>query len=182
MTMNETVAPGVPERPFSGWIEEGRHVFPVRVYYEDTDAIGIAYHANYLKWADRARTEMMRLLGSEHSRLVEETGVAFAVRRCAVEYDAPARLDDVLEVHSRITDIGGASIGFEQIFRRAAGQEAAGQESDRAGARDLVRISLTLFCLNHAGRPARLPPPVRAALAVLDMVDAPARRRAQRRD
>ena len=176
--MNETRAPGLPERPLSGWIEGGRHVFPVRVYYEDTDAIGIVYHGNYLKWADRARTEMMRLLGSEHSRLVAQTGVAFAVRRCSIEYDAPARLDDVLEVHSRITDIGGASIGFEQIVRRApeAGAEA-GQGSDRAGARDLVRISLTLFCLNHAGRPARLPPPVRAALAMLDMVDASAHRR-----
>jgi acyl-CoA thioester hydrolase len=143
-----------------GRIVDGTHVFPVRVYYEDTDAIGIVYYANYLKWAERARTEMLRVLGADHSRVLEETGVAFAVRRCTVEYDAPARLDDDLEVLSRITDIGGASIGFEQVVHRPPG-------TGRDGAQPLVRLSLTVCCLNRAGRPVRMPPSVRAALAAV---------------
>lgn len=143
-----------------GRIVDGTHFFPVRVYYEDTDAIGIVYYANYLKWAERARTEMLRVLGADHSRVLEETGVAFAVRRCTVDYDAPARLDDDLEVLSRITDIGGASIGFEQVVRRPPGP-------DKDGAQPLVRLSLTVFCLNRTGRPVRMPPPVRAVLAAV---------------
>lgn len=150
-----------PETAPRGRIVDGKHVFPVRVYYEDTDAIGIVYYANYLKWAERARTEMLRVLGADHSRVLRETGVAFAVRRCAVEYDVPARLDDDLEVLSRIADIGGASIGFEQVVRRAPG-------ADKDGARPLVRLSLTVFCLNRAGRPVRMPPSVRAVLAAVD--------------
>lgn len=171
--------------PASGRIVDGRHVLPLRVYYEDTDAIGIVYHANYLKWADRARTEMMRMLGSGHWRLLREDGVAFAVRRCTIEYDAPARMDDTLEVHSRIVDIRGASLGFEQTVRRVAagiaeaGAGEGGPEGPRSGSAgmpvDLVRLSLTLFCLNRAGRPVRLPNAVRAAVSGLREVTKPRR-------
>src|SRR5579862_3838279 len=74
------------------------HSFPLRVYYEDTDAAGMVYHANYLKFAERGRSEMLRSLGFPHRKLGAEEGVGFAVRRCTVEYRAPARLEDALTV------------------------------------------------------------------------------------
>src|SRR5262249_19258454 len=93
------------------------HVFPVRVYYEDTDAAGIVYYANYLKFAERARTEMLRAHGFEHGGI--GAGLAFAVRSCAVDYLRPARLDDALEVRTRITRVGGASLEADQDICRA---------------------------------------------------------------
>lgn len=137
--------------PGSGWFTGEIHVFPVRVYYEDTDAAGIVYYANYLRFIERGRTEMMRVLGVEHSWLRREQGVAFAVRRCAIDYRAPARLDDVLEVRTRITDIGGATLGVEQIVRRDG--------------QDLALAELRLACINQEGRPVRLPGPVRDAVS-----------------
>ena len=79
----------------SGFVD-GVHVFSMRVYYEDTDAAGIVYYANYLKFAERARTEMLRALGTDQSRLAAEQGIAFAVRRCTADYLKPARLDNRL--------------------------------------------------------------------------------------
>ncbi|HEC14899.1 MAG TPA: YbgC/FadM family acyl-CoA thioesterase [Rhodospirillales bacterium] len=73
------------------------HVFPIRVYFEDTDAGGIVYYANYLKFAERARTEMMRSLGVESSHWLDGEGVVFAVRRCDADYRRPARLDDLFK-------------------------------------------------------------------------------------
>lgn len=130
--------------------EDGVHIFPVRVYYEDTDAAGIVYYANYLCFAERARTEFTRALGFSHSRLFERAGIVFAVRRCNAEFLAPARLDDLLAVRSAITEIGGASVGMEQTIRR-----------DEA---DLVRLEVKLACVGPSGRPERIPPPVRDAL------------------
>lgn len=127
------------------------HSFPVRVYYEDTDAAGIVYYANYLKYAERARTEMMRGYGVAHAEMVERDGVMFAVRRCEIDYLRPARLDDLLDVETRLVEVGGATIDAEQIVRRAGD--------------DLVRIRIRLACLDARGRPARLPAAVRATLA-----------------
>src|SRR3954453_19824685 len=84
------------------------HTMPLRVYYEDTDAGGIVYHANFLKFAERARTEMMRALGFAHSGLAAETGIVFTVRRGGADYLLPARLDDWLSVETRIVETGGA--------------------------------------------------------------------------
>mgnify|MGYP001221509040 CR=1 FL=1 len=151
----------------SGRFAGGVHVLPVRVYYEDTDAGGIVYHANYLRWAERARTEMMRLLGAEHSRMVATEGAMFAVRRCAIEFDRPARLDDVLHVRSRILAVRGASIDIEQIVQGAGLNEDGDMAGPGTGRGALVRISLTLCCVNHAGRPVRLPAAVGAALGRL---------------
>ena len=136
--------------PPPGAFDGAEHVFSVRVYYEDTDAAGIVYYANYLKFAERARTEMMRALGIEHSGLMAAAGVVFAVRRCSADYLAPARLDDRLEVVTRITDVRGASLGLEQTIRRDAA--------------DLVRMHLKLACMTVAGRPARIPGTLRAEL------------------
>ncbi len=127
------------------------HRHALRVYYEDTDAGGIVYYANYLKFAERARTEMMRQAGVPHAEMVARDGVMFAVRRCEVDYLRPARLDDLIEVETRLIEVGGASIEALQLVRR-----------DGA---DLARIRIRLACLDMRGRPARLPPSVRAALA-----------------
>src|SRR5579871_1332352 len=95
--------------------EEGRtHVWPVRVYFEDTDAGGVVYYANYLKFAERARTEILRGGGFDHVRLSAEHGVQIVVRSCNVEFIAPARLDEALEVRSRIVTMGGASFTIRQ--------------------------------------------------------------------
>ena len=127
------------------------HICPVRVYYEDTDAEGIVYHANYLKFAERGRTEMLREAGIEHRELLQEHGIAFAVRNMSADYVKPARLDDALTVHSRLLDLRGASMSAEQIVRRAD--------------EDLVRLSVRLACIDRQGRPARMPPTLRAVLA-----------------
>src|ERR671929_34888 len=115
------------------------HRFPLRVYYEDTDAAGIVYYANYLRFAERARTELVRSLGFEQERLRREAGFAFAVRRCAAEYLAPARLDDELIVASRLVAVGGATLEVEQRIRR----------DDEM----LVRLDVKLACLAASGRP-----------------------------
>ena len=98
----------------SGIIEAGLHRIRMRVYYEDTDASGIVYHAAYLAFAERARTEMLRCLGLDHSTLRARFGVVFTVRRCAIDYRAPARLDDLLEVETRLVRVRGASLELEQ--------------------------------------------------------------------
>lgn len=87
--------------------------WPVRVYFEDTDAGGVVYHARYVAFYERARTEMLRQRNFHQQQLLNER-VAFAVRRMTVEYLAPARLDDMLEVQSKITVMRGASLTFAQ--------------------------------------------------------------------
>jgi acyl-CoA thioester hydrolase len=124
---------------------------PLRVYYEDTDAAGIVYYANYLKFAERGRTEMMRALGFEHSRIFEGTGIAFTVRRLSADYRAAARLDDVLTVETRIEEIGAATLSLDQQIRREGAT--------------LVALNVVVACVGRDGRPRRLPPDLRAALA-----------------
>ena len=104
--------------PAAGTFAGDVYVFPVRVYYEDTDAGGVVYHANYLQFAERARTEMLRTLGMQQSQLAAETGILFVIRRCVADFLAPARLDDRLEVASRLIDLRGASIDLHQDVRR----------------------------------------------------------------
>ncbi|HYD31449.1 MAG TPA: tol-pal system-associated acyl-CoA thioesterase [Azospirillaceae bacterium] len=135
----------------SGHLDGKIHVFPIRVYYEDTDAGGIVYHANHVRFAERARTEMMRLLGVSHSGLLKDTGVAFGVRRLTIDYRASARLDDTLEVHSNISDIGGATLAMRQTIRRDG--------------IELARLEVGLFFMSRDGRPVRMPAPLRATLA-----------------
>jgi len=134
-------------------VEIAPHRFAVRVYYEDTDAAGIVYYANYLKFAERARTEWMRDLGLSHSALAKSAGAAWAVRRCTVDYQRPARLDDALTVETRLEALGGASADLVQIVRRDG--------------EDLARLTLRLAFIAPDGRPRRLPPSVRAIFAPL---------------
>ncbi len=123
------------------------HCLPLRVYYEDTDAGGIVYHANYLRFAERARTEMMRCLGFPHQKLIDEYQASFVVSRVEIEYAFPARLDDSLEVRTWLIALGGASMKLSQHVTRIS-------ESDPV---TCVRIILRLACVNGNGRPARLP-------------------------
>ncbi len=135
----------------SGVIADGRHLYALRVFYEDTDAAGIVYYANYLRFIERARTEMMRLLGYEHSALREATGVNWTVRRCEIDYLRPARLDDWLIVDSTILALGGASLDIGQTVRKADDI--------------LVAARLKLACMRPDGRPARLPGGLRESLS-----------------
>ena len=136
-----------------GLIVAGEHRLPVRVYYEDTDAVGVVYHANYLRFAERARTEMLRCLGLEHGTLSARSGLAFTVRRCLVDYLAPARLDDRLEVRTSLARLGGASLDLEQRIVREG--------------RLLVRMDVRLALISSALRAVRLPPALIDAVAPL---------------
>ncbi len=111
---------------------------PLRVYYEDTDAGGVVYYANYLAFMERARTEWLRSLGYENQQLLDEQGVVFAVRRAAVDYLSPARLDDLLEVVVSLSRIKRASLVFEQQILR-------GEELLCKGEITLVCVALEHF-------------------------------------
>jgi acyl-CoA thioester hydrolase len=130
-------------------------VFPLRVYYEDTDAGGVVYYANYLKFAERARTEMLRLLGIENSVLQDRHGLAFVVRHIEVEYLSPARLDDLLEVYLELIRVGGASLEGAQAIRKDG--------------EDLVRMTIRLGCMKLSGGPGRLPDDIRERLRAFEM-------------
>lgn len=122
-------------------------LWPVRVYWEDTDAGGVVFYANYLKFFERARTEWLRALGVDQHTLAEESGAVFVVRSTALDYAAPARLDDVLEVRSRMERVGGASIQFIQEAWR--------------GEHLLVSGTIRVGCVDRATfRPTPIPAPV----------------------
>ena len=117
--------------------------FSLRVYYEDTDAGGVVYHANYLKFAERARTEMLRTLDAEQSNLAENYDVVFIVRRAEIDFKAPARLDDELTIHTTVQDIKPASLVMQQRILR-------GQD-------ELSVILVKIACVNKAFKPTPLP-------------------------
>lgn len=128
------------------------HELSLRVYYEDTDAAGIVYHANYLKFAERGRTEFLRSVGFDHQMLADVHGLVFAVARCVTDFVTPARLDDLLLVRTRVTAIRGARLDLEQIVLRASVTVA--------------RLAVTLAILDRAAmRPRRLPEALRSGFA-----------------
>jgi acyl-CoA thioester hydrolase len=91
------------------------HVLPVRIYYEDTDVSGVVYHANYLRYMERGRSEFFRAVGiTKLAQLEQPDPTAWALRKCAIEYHRPARLDDLIEVHTRCIGISGARLSAEQ--------------------------------------------------------------------
>jgi len=92
-------------------------VWPVRVYYEDTDSIGVVYYANYLRFLERARTEWLRSLGFKQDALMREDGIVFAVRKVSLDFVRPARFNDALEVTARLVKRGAASLDFQQQVR-----------------------------------------------------------------
>lgn len=126
-------------------------VWPLRVYWEDTDAGGVVFYANYLKFFERARTEWLRSLGIEQQTLADTSGVFFVVRSTSVEYNAPARLDDQLQIRTDIERVGPASVQFAQEAWREGVLLASGQI--RVGCVDKITF-----------RPAPIPAPVLATI------------------
>mgnify|MGYP003345984775 CR=1 FL=1 len=113
----------ISREPSPGWFEEQAFFLPVRVYYEDTDFSGVVYHASYLRFMERGRSNYLRLLGTNQRALFEETeqeapGFAFVVRRMEIDFRKPARVEDVLEVVTENEEIKGASITVRQRVLR----------------------------------------------------------------
>ena len=131
-------------------IKEGSHVFPIRVYYEDTDAGGIVYYANYLRFAERARSEMFRCLGIESNQMFKDWGILFTVKKCFIDFIKPARLDDLLLVKTKLLKIGGASVSVRQKVT--------------IDGSDMVCMDLKLACMSLEGKPARMPVSIRKLL------------------
>ena len=144
-----------------GEIRDGRHFLTVRVYYEDTDFTGIVYHANYLRYMERGRTNYLRLIGADHRALFEAAekeapGFAFVVRSMTIDFTRPARMDDVLEVVTEPQEVKGASITLRQ--RVVRGDEL------------LVEASVRVAFIS-GGRARPIPKPLRIAMkADLDVV------------
>lgn len=126
------------------------HRQAIRVYFEDTDAAGIVYYANYLKFAERARTDWLRALGIPHSQMIKRDGLTLVVRRCNADYLKPAHLDDELVVETELAKLGGASIDLIQRVLRD------GQM--------LVDMKVLIVCVGKDGKAARIPDYLRGAL------------------
>ncbi len=130
-----------------------RHILPVRVYFEDTDAGGVVYHASFVRFAERGRTDFLRLLGTDARRLIDgsDSGepAAFVVRRMSFDFARPGRMDDLLEVETRVKELGGASVTLEQNINRD------GQR--------LVSAEVVVVLISISGKPLRLSEAVREA-------------------
>jgi len=136
--------------PTSGRIVDGVHILPLRVYYEDTDAAGIVYYANWLRFLERGRTEFIRALGVDQQALHRDEGVAFVVRALAIEYVKPALMDDLVVVETQVETLKGPVMQLAQAIRR--GDEV------------LTTAEVTVVAVK-AGRPVRLPAALRAVIA-----------------
>lgn len=119
------------------------HQFPIRIYYEDTDTGGIVYHASYLRFAERARTEWLRALGVNQQSLRDDSGIGFVVSKLSIDYLAPAKLDDELTVITDMTELGRASLKLRQDVWRGPTLVAA--------------LMVTVACIDAHGHVARLP-------------------------
>jgi acyl-CoA thioester hydrolase len=140
--------------PLGGEIRDGRHLLTVRVYYEDTDFSGVVYHASYLRFMERGRTDYLRLIGADHRALFEAAereapGFAFVVRSMTIEFLKPARMDDVLEIVTTPQEVMGASAILRQQVTR--GGEALIEAQ--------VRVAFV-----SAGRARPIPKPLRLAM------------------
>lgn len=133
---------------------EAIHRYSMRVYYEDTDAGGVVYHANYLRYAERARTEALRDGGIPHVNLVERFGLMFMVHRAEIDYVRPATLDDILVVETETMEVGGATIRLLQTVRGPSGICAT------------LRIKLACVRIG-SNRPTRIPAEWRQGIGAL---------------
>lgn len=148
----------------AGRLDGRRHRLPIRVYFEDTDFSGIVYHATYLRFMERGRSDFLRLFEVHHRELADGsygTPVAFAVKKMTLEFKAPARIDDILEVETELAQITAARLTLNQEVRR--------------GDQVLVAAEVEAVVISPDGRPRRLPKPVLERLKPLlpDADDAP---------
>lgn len=141
----ENHAPPPPSGQFQGPL----HLFPVRVYYEDTDLSGLVYHANYLRWFERARSDMLRLLGIDQRAAVETGEGHYAVAEIHIRYLAPARLDDALVIATEATELRSASVRLRQRALRDGNL--------------LAEAAVRVGFISPDGRPRRQPSAWRAA-------------------
>src|SRR5262245_54399214 len=140
-----------------GRIDGKTHVLPISIYYEDTDLSGVVYHANYLRYMERGRTEFFRLAGIPRARLEDEEPNAWTIRRITVEYFRPARLDDRIAVHSVLTEVSGARW---KVLQRVRNGEAL-----------LVEGRIEACITTLTGKPRRLPKIVFETLAPFVVAD-----------
>ena len=137
--------------PASGVFDGKAHLLPVRVYYEDTDFTGVVYHANYLRYFERGRSEFLRLAGVSHTELRNlDSPVAFVVARMEIDFIKPARIDDALVVRTQYERIERARLHVRQNLERDG--------------ETIARAAETIVCIDLAGRPRRPPPAVTEAL------------------
>jgi len=130
------------------------HRYSLRIYYEDTDAGGVVYHANYLRYAERARTEALRDAGIPHVEMVDRFNLMFMVHRAEIDYVRPAMLDDLVVVETETLDVGGATVVLRQTVRGPNGVCAT--------------LRIKLACVRIGGnKPARIPPKWREVLTGL---------------
>lgn len=137
--------------PPGGVFDGARHLYAVRVYYEDTDLSGITYHANYLRWFERARSDLLRMLGIDQRAAIESGEGAYALSEVNLRYVSPARLDDDVVIETRCTELGAASCRMHQVARR--------------GTQTLCEAHLRVGFITLDGRPRRQPAEWRAAFA-----------------
>lgn len=132
-----------------------RHILPIRVYFEDTDFSGLVYHGSYVRWCERGRSDFLRLLGNDHRGLIAgESGrepAAFVVRRMNLEFLRPARIDDVLEVVTRVKEFGAATLVLDQRVRR--------------GGADIFQAEVMVVLVSQSGKVLRLTQVLRDALS-----------------
>jgi acyl-CoA thioester hydrolase len=143
-----------PWPDLAGRLTPGGHVLPIRVYFEDTDFSGVVYHASYLRFLERGRSDFLRLLGVSHNRLgegAEGESLAFAVRHMEIDFLRGARIDDVLQIETALADVTRARIVLRQRVRR-------GEET-------IVEATVTVVIVNAAGKPRRLPPSILGRLS-----------------
>lgn len=144
-----------PPKAFSGELKGGAHHYPVRVYYEDTDAGGVVYHTAYLRWAERARTEFLRLIAGNQTDIKEKYGLLIVVRRMVTDYLKPASLDDELDVVTEFVDLKKASFQVNQhVYRQVDGSDPE----------LLCHMHVRLAAIDEAGKPKRVPQPLHEAL------------------
>jgi len=138
----------------SGAFLDGVHQIEFPVYYEDTDAGGVVYYANYLRFAERGRTEALHLAGIDHVALMEQHGIWFVARRCVIDYLKPGRLDDLLVVRTSIREMRNTSL----LMRQEIGKRT------ESGIEDIAVVDAFMVCVNSAVKPNKIPEPVRAAM------------------
>lgn len=142
----------------SGEFVDGVHHITFPVYYEDTDAGGVVYYANYLRFAERGRTEALHLAGVEHNELMADFGIWFVARRCVIDYLKPGRLDDLLTVRTSIRELKKSSLLMRQEVCKLA---EAGEEPRYE---TICVVDAFMVCVNKNVKPQRIPEPVRKQL------------------